>query len=229
MGKEKYPRTYHLPFSEGVNSDDKVKKDLSSFQGEEVVVSEKLDGENTTLYNNFMHARSISSPTNFTRNWVAKMHSILKFYIPENVRLVGENLWAEHAIYYPNYYLEGYFYLFSVFENRKGVDFCLSYEEVVEYSIILDLPMPKVFYRGIFEEEKIKNIAKNLNTKNVEGFVVRKVREFKAEHFSDCVLKWVRKNHVQSNSEHWLRNAKQNGKLKKEVKPYYMRADVPHS
>ena len=34
----KYPRTYHLPFSPGFTSDDKVLKDDSSFRGKEIVV-----------------------------------------------------------------------------------------------------------------------------------------------------------------------------------------------
>ena len=37
----KYPRTYHLPFSPGFTSDDKVLKDDSQFYGKRVVVTEK--------------------------------------------------------------------------------------------------------------------------------------------------------------------------------------------
>lgn len=42
----KYPRTYHLPWSPGVSEDDKTISDISIFRDSEVVVSEKLDGEN---------------------------------------------------------------------------------------------------------------------------------------------------------------------------------------
>lgn len=41
---KKYPRTFHLPFSEGVQSDDKIMKDLSSLEGKEVIVTYKMDG-----------------------------------------------------------------------------------------------------------------------------------------------------------------------------------------
>ena len=45
----KYPRTMHLPFSEGVTSDDKMIKSLDAFQNCRVIVTEKMDGENTTI------------------------------------------------------------------------------------------------------------------------------------------------------------------------------------
>jgi len=63
----KYPRTYHLPWSEEVKSDDKTLHDLSHFIGKEVVITEKMDGENTTWYNNNTHARSIDSQSTISR------------------------------------------------------------------------------------------------------------------------------------------------------------------
>ena len=54
----KYPRTYHLPWS-SPSSDDRVASSLNHFVGQEVVVTEKLDGENTSLYNDYVHARSL--------------------------------------------------------------------------------------------------------------------------------------------------------------------------
>lgn len=53
-----YPRTAHLPWSPGATSDDVRIADLSGLTGREVVVTEKLDGENTTLYADGLHARS---------------------------------------------------------------------------------------------------------------------------------------------------------------------------
>lgn len=56
-----YPRTPHLPWSPGASADDVRVADLSGFAGIEVVVTEKLDGENTTLYPDGLHARSLDS------------------------------------------------------------------------------------------------------------------------------------------------------------------------
>jgi len=55
----KYPRTYHLPWSPGVNDDDKVIHDVAVFDNCEIVVTEKMDGENCTMYLDYIHARSI--------------------------------------------------------------------------------------------------------------------------------------------------------------------------
>ncbi|MGC5412734.1 RNA ligase family protein, partial [Streptomyces sp. DT225] len=56
-----YPRTPHLPWSPGATSDDVRMTDLAALAGTEVVVTEKLDGENTTLYADGLHARSLDS------------------------------------------------------------------------------------------------------------------------------------------------------------------------
>ena len=67
----KYPRTLHLPWSYGT-SDDKFLKDTLNFDDEEVVVTEKLDGENTTLYNDYIHARSLEYDSHQSRNLIKK-------------------------------------------------------------------------------------------------------------------------------------------------------------
>ena len=115
---KKYPKTYHFEFSDGVQSDDKIIESLYRFIGQEVVLSVKKDGECTTVNNVVYHARSIDSAYNWTRAWVARMHSVLKHDIPDGIKLVGENLFAQHSIRYEG--LKGYFYLFSVWEDIEG-------------------------------------------------------------------------------------------------------------
>lgn len=44
--KTKYHRTFHLPYSLTVSADDKRLRNDSQFVGMEVVVTEKMDGEN---------------------------------------------------------------------------------------------------------------------------------------------------------------------------------------
>jgi len=57
----KYPRTWHVPWSEGMNDDDRLLPDMSSFEGRSVLVTEKMDGENTTMYRDHIHARRVES------------------------------------------------------------------------------------------------------------------------------------------------------------------------
>ena len=66
----KYPRTPHLPWSPGASSDDVLLIDTQMFMGKPVVISEKMDGENTTLYADRLHARSLDSRHHPSRTWV---------------------------------------------------------------------------------------------------------------------------------------------------------------
>ena len=90
----KYPRTFHLPWREGIMSDDKVLKDLSHFIGKEVIVTEKLDGENTSVYNNYCHARSLTSGNHPSRNWIKNYITNFNYLLPEGFRISGENVYA---------------------------------------------------------------------------------------------------------------------------------------
>lgn len=222
--KQKYPKTYHVPWSLAIQSDDKIFKSMSHFHGKFIVATEKLDGENTTLSSTYYHARSLDSAFNWTRSWVATMHACLRYDIPEGMKLVGENLFAKHAIEYPDYSLEGYFYLFSMWEDIIGSeeDYCLDYDDIVSYANLFDLPMPKVLYRGIYDEVALQKIANELDTSRCEGYVIRTVDGFMRSEFTKCVAKFVRANHVQDNADHWLKSAVQNGKLQPNVRPKCM-------
>ncbi|WP_291307636.1 MULTISPECIES: RNA ligase family protein [unclassified Devosia] len=55
---KKYGRTCHLPTSPGATSDDKVMLGLDGLMAGDLVVTEKMDGENTTIHRGGSHARS---------------------------------------------------------------------------------------------------------------------------------------------------------------------------
>lgn len=60
--KSKYPRIPHLPWSRGNTADDILLDSLGEFSGlAEIIVTEKLDGENTTLHRDYVHTRSPDS------------------------------------------------------------------------------------------------------------------------------------------------------------------------
>ena len=60
MERIKYPRTPHLPYSMSKTDDDKTLPDDSQFEDMNVVVTIKMDGENTTIYpDGYVHARSL--------------------------------------------------------------------------------------------------------------------------------------------------------------------------
>lgn len=195
--KIKYPRTYHFEWSEGKSSNDKIQFDLSNFKGEEIVITEKMDGENTTMMNDCYYARSLDSNNHPSRNFVKGIWGRIKHEIPNHFRICGENLYAQHSLKYEN--LPDYFMVFSIWENKK----CLSWDETVEYCNLLKLQTVNILYRGIFDFKFIKEFK--IDTTTQEGFVVRLSNEFELNDFQKSVVKWVRKHHVQTD-EHWMNN-----------------------
>jgi RNA ligase len=219
MERHKYCRTFHLPFSAGVQSDDKIIGSLDYFKGKEVVALLKMDGENTTFYpDNYMHARSIDSTSNWTRDVAKTILSVIHHDIPEGYRVCCENLYAKHSIDYPDGYLEGYVYMLSVWNEKNE---CLSWDDTLIYADLLDLPTPKQLYRGVFDEKVLKDLSKTLDFKTEEGFVVRLANSFHYDNFSECVTKFVREGHVQTD-QHWLKNATPNGIPQQPCKPAFL-------
>src|SRR5216117_3151291 len=113
----KFPRTYHLSFSECLSSDDKYLKDISVFYENQIVVTEKMDGENFSLYRDKLHARSENSKHHESRSWIKQFHSTRKLYIPSNLQIIGENLYAKHSIHYTE--LPSYYLAFAVIYNDR--------------------------------------------------------------------------------------------------------------
>lgn len=205
----KYNRTYHLPFSPGTTNDDRISKDVDSLLGIEVVITEKLDGENCGITKDGVYARSHETFT--TSAWsreVRILHDILKHDLSEGEYLFGENMEGIHSIEYSN--LTSYFYLFGI----KFDDLWYSWEEVQDYSYILNIPTAPVLFKGIINDySELKRIVEDLVEKESslggkrEGIVIRNAARFDNEDFSKNVMKWVRKGHVQTD-EHWTKNWK---------------------
>jgi len=207
----KYPRTYHLPWSPGTTSDDRILSDLSSFEAMgDVVVTEKLDGENTSLYPATLHARSVDSRHHPSRDWVKRLWGQICHEIPQGMRVCGENVFARHSIKYEE--LPCYFLVFGIYEGER----CLSWDETVEWCSLLNLEVVPTLYRGKWDEDVIKScytgISKYGGTQ--EGYVVRNAKSFSIKDFSLNVAKYVRKNHVQT-SDFWMNQPIVPNKLRK--------------
>ena len=204
----KYPRTSHLPWSKGRTDDDLYQLNLAIKPTEEIVITEKLDGENTSMYQDGIHARSIDSKHHPSRTWVKSLQGRIGHLIPPELRLCGENMYAKHSIAYQE--LESYFYLFSIWEG----DLCLAWDETLEWAELLDLHVVPELYRGFLADVDLRNVHKTLNLEHQEGFVIRPTRSIKRSEFSDYVLKWVRPSHVQTD-QHWMHQAVVPNQLKK--------------
>jgi hypothetical protein len=186
---------------------------MSFFEGKEVVVTEKMDGENTSIYRDHYHARSLDSPYHPSRTYVGKLQGRVGWQVPEGWRICGENMYAKHSIKYTS--LEDYFLVFSIW-NADNV--CLSWDETLEWCELLDLTFVPVLYRGKYNEDLFRGwTEESLNSRSpdpVEGYVIRTAGSFAYEDFTPNVAKWVRKGHVQPTEGHWMSKQVEPNELK---------------
>lgn len=201
---KKYPRTYHLPWSLGRSSDDKVLSNVDSFIGQEVVITEKMDGENSSLYpDGKTHARSLDSANHVSRDWLKSFWASRCYLLASGLRICGENLYARHSLAYDN--LPSYFMGFSVWAGET----CLSWDDAVACFRDLDIIPVSVLYRGIFDARLVESMPIKEGT---EGYVVRLAGSFAYSAFSTSVAKCVRANHIQTD-KHWMLSAVQRNGL----------------
>lgn len=198
IARWKFPRTPHHPLSSSVSADDLIGSDC--LKNKEVYITEKLDGECTTIYSDgYVHARSINSDQSHeSRSWINMYANCVCWELQPGWRICGENLYAKHSISYNR--LSSYFYGFAVFDAEN---ICLSLEKTSSFFKNVGAVMPKVLYVGEYSERVIEKLSKTIITSETEGFVIRNVDSFSYEDYAKNTLKWVRPNHVQTN-EHWL-------------------------
>lgn len=192
----KYPRTYHLPWSPGTTSDDKIQHDLSGFENMPVIITEKMDGENTSMTKYKIWARSLDSNNHPSRNWVKGLWGEIRHDIPDGWRICGENLYARHSIEYEN--LPSYFMVFSIWDGET----CLDWKTTIEWCSLLGLQTVPVLWSGIWNTDFIQTFHAQLNLSDQEGFVVRNAMSFQISDFQNNVVKWVRAGHVRTD-KHW--------------------------
>lgn len=205
----KYPRTHHFPFSPGATSDDKVQKDWKSILENELVITEKLDGENNCITRDGVYSRSTVATTGAP--WNAKTKEIWAGVrnCLGDLEIFGESVYAVHSIEYTN--LKHPFYVFGIRLDNKF----LSWQDVKTYCSALNLPtVPLVAKRKFSNEQELINLILDYMSRGsklggeCEGVVVRNSQGFRTSGFSSNVLKYVRKNHVIEGSDHWTKNWK---------------------
>jgi hypothetical protein len=201
----KHPRTYHLPFSPKVLTDDlgddKVMEHLDRFQGKRVIATIKMDGGQNTLYHDYMHARTTDFKSDSTMHWLQNFHAKFGYDIPEGWRVNVENLYVKHDIHYRN--LPSYAMAWMLWNDKN---YCVSWDETLEWFELFDhtlkqsgsnLSIVPVLFDGIWDENVIRNLYQTThNGDEVEGFVVRLAEQFHYREFKYCVGKYVRADHT---------------------------------
>jgi hypothetical protein len=221
----RYPRTYHLPWSPNLINDDRMMENDDGLRGKRVVVMVKMDGENTSMYNDYCHARSLEYEAHPSRNMVKALHGRIAHDIPDGWRVNVENLFAKHAIHYQN--LADHALLFAIWNERNYI---LDWDETKEWGPLLGLTMCPVIYDGLYDERFLREqLLKPFETSEkdehghrvyrydgdvMEGYVVRDAGTFHYKDFRKNVGKWVRKGHVPEHGGHWKRRIVTPNKLR---------------
>ena len=206
------------------------------FEDEEVVITEKLDGGNCCLYKGTIYARTHKHPTDHDWFGPVKdLYSTLRITHPaliqfldhKDVKIFGENLFAVHSIDYNT--ISSVLYIFGMYgkslvleDGEEEVYLWYSWDEVKSIASLLGLETPKEVFRGslndiqelslqLFLEHSIENPSMLSEGDDEvvcpEGFVVRSVNSFQQENFERNVMKYVRRDHVQTESN-WARTWK---------------------
>lgn len=194
----KHPRTHHLPWSDSINDDDRVIESLDGFVGERVVMTLKVDGEQTSMYTDAIHARSVDGRHHESRSWVKNFRAGIAGDIPSGWRVCGENLYAEHSIPYTD--LPSYFMGFAVWNDRN---LRLPWDEAQEWFALLGIIPVPVLYDGPYDEHTIRAVGKSLDPQTCEGYVLTVARAITYAEYRTKVAKYVRFGHVQT-QKHWM-------------------------
>ncbi len=195
---KKYGRTFHLPISPGTTSDDKIMSSLVGLMVDDLVITEKMDGENTTIHSSGTHARSPDSRYHPSRDWIKAFAAGISPQLKDDERIVGENLFARHSVTYdalPSYFM-GFSWIIGD-HIQSWDDTLLRFEE-------LGITPVTKLYRGPFTDTLFGSIAEQLDLSKQEGFVARDVLGFNENQMPTRMGKYVRANHVQSET-HWMK------------------------
>jgi hypothetical protein len=209
----------NFPWSQSNSSDDVWWEESSWFDGKLVVVTEKMDGEGTTIYpDGHVQARSVDSAHHPSRSLVKQQAATFAYEIPQGWRICGENLFAFHSIFYTD--LPAFFLAYGIYDEEN---YCLAWDDVEELCRMLKIETVPVIYRGIWDEKKIReawtgkgryptygtqakdpSFPDDFAVCEAEGYVVRLAEKFHYDSFFQSCAKYVRANHVQTD-EHWMR------------------------
>lgn len=161
-----------------------------------------MDGENTNMYRDHIHARSPDSKHHSSRSLIKARWGQISHLIPDTWQICGENLYAKHNIHYTGpLALKDYFYVFGVFDHAHAL--WLSWDEVQYAADELGFPTVPRIYPMINDVRYLRQANFLKDYPEHEGYVVHIADEFPECEFSTNVAKWVRANHVQT-GEHWM-------------------------
>ena len=184
--------------SPGATSDDKIMRDVATLQAmPEIIATEKMDGENTTIFSGGCHPRSLDARYHPSRDWIKALAAGISPQLASNERIVGEYLFAQHSVTYdalPSYLL-GFAWIVD------GV--VQGWDETQQRFGELGIHSVSILYRGPYSDDAIDTLISRLDCAKQEGFVVRSAGRVDEDEMHAHLAKYVRADHVQSDT-HWM-------------------------
>ena len=207
----KYPRTPYSPWSPQTSDGDRVIANMSGFVNRPIVITEKLDGTNVTLYDGVAFTRGMNT---LGAPWLGmvKKHHAWKTSAWKRYAVHGEDIYAVHSIEYDAVPEQGTFYAFALRDVRGDV--FESFDKTATKCAARGFATVPILYRGVIESEKALRDRLEFEMSEPsrlggerEGVVVRIADKFSVCDFGRSVCKLVRVGHVQTDT-HWRRNWK---------------------
>ena len=207
----KYPRTPYSPWSPQTSEADRVIAEMSNFIGRRVVITEKLDGANVTLYDGRAFTRGMNTDR---APWLGmvKKHHAWKTSGARRSAIHGEDIYAVHSIKYDPVPERRTFYVFALRDVQKNV--FESFDKTVSVCKTMDFATVPILYDGEFESGQALRGRLELEMSESsglggerEGVVVRIADGFPVREFERSICKLVRVGHIQTDT-HWRRNWK---------------------
>jgi hypothetical protein len=168
--------------------------DTGALQDQRVIVTEKMDGENITVYRNYFHGRSVDGPAHPSRDWLRLFLTGLSERIPAGMRICGEYLYARHTVHYDK--LDSYFLGFSAW-NDYG---CLPWDNTLSLFKEIGIRPVPLFYDGPFDRESMHSAWQAQCTLQSEGYIVRSASAISTARFRHLCGKFVRGGYVQTDA-----------------------------
>jgi hypothetical protein len=208
----KYPHTSYLTISLGFDPED-VREgktvNAGSFFTMPTVITRKMDGSNIFFDSEKVAARNGHDATHASFDMAKALHAKIRDRIPEHIQIFCEWLYAKHSIHYTgNLTLDDYCQVFAVYDRNTHEFFSWRAVELFANGV-LGMPTVPVMSSGTrFVGQTdfnhcIYKLGKLAISEGHEGIVVRNAHSFHYSNFWQNVGKFVRPNHVSTNT-HWM-------------------------
>jgi len=177
-----------MPWSKWATNDDKIATTVDKLIGVPIVLTEKMDGSNTSLEREGCFSRShAGAPTHASFDLLKAIHSHIKMAIDPGLQLFGEWCFARHSIEYSE--LPSYFFLFGIRDVNENIWY--HWEDVQCYANLISAVTVPILFEGVVSSEKeLQQLVESfMNQPSAcggirEGVVARVQREFKDNEFS---------------------------------------------